>query len=607
MDEKESNENPKVSQSSLVSTEVKSVIPKNRSEVLKWNGWGYRDSKFKVTDQGMIRFTGNRYSIGETDLPFFTQWVQQVLNIDLTLRNVPREKFSSLEIPPSRVSTNLLNTLKEMKIDHTTDGPARLLRSHGQTLYDIYSLRYGKCFPRICDLVVWPANHDDVIRIVELVNVHDIVLVPFGGGTNVSGAVSCPTNENRCIVSVDTSQMNRFLWLDESNLLVCFEAGVIGQDLERELNKRGYTCGHEPDSYEFSSLGGWVATRASGMKKNVYGNIEDLVIDAKMVTCRGVVEKNSKVPRMSSGPDFQQIVLGSEGTLGIITEVTLKIRPLPDCWVYDSVVFPDFESGVKCMREVAKQRCQPVSIRLMDNTQFRFGQALRPVENTYGNLLDTFKKSYLTHVCGFHLESICVMTLLFEGKRSKVVSHRRCIAKIAVSFGGITAGERNGERGYMLTFVIAYIRDLALEYRVVAESFETSVSWDKTLSLCDNVKKTVANECNKLNIKYYLISCRVTQTYDSGCCVYFYFGFNWTGLDDPVSTYHHIETIARDTIMASGGSISHHHGVGKLRAHWYEKHMSKTVLSLYSASKKMLDPNNVFANGNLISFPLSKI
>jgi len=111
----------------------------------------------------------------------------------------------------------------------------------------------------------------------------------------------------------------------------------------------------------------------------------------------------------------------------------------------------------------------------------------------------------------------------------------------------------------------------------------------------------------ELNIKYYLISCRITQTYDSGCCVYFYFGFNWTGMDDPVSTYHHIESIARDTIMTSGGSISHHHGVGKLRVHWYEKHTSQTVLSLYKSSKNILDPNNVFANGNLTSFPVAKI
>ncbi|XP_050422434.1 alkyldihydroxyacetonephosphate synthase-like [Adelges cooleyi] len=586
---------------------IESVIPKNRLAVLKWNGWGYKDSKFQVTEKGIIRFTGNRYAIGETDLPFFTQWVQEVLNIDLNSRNVPRNNFESLELPLSIVPDDFLNALKTIKIDYTVDDLARLSRSHGQTLYDIYSLQHGKCYPRISDIVVWPRNHEEVVNLVDLVNHHDVVLIPFGGGTSVSGAVTCPENEKRCIVIVDTSQMNRLLWLDESNLLACFEAGIIGQDMERELRKQGYTCGHEPDSYEFSSLGGWVATRASGMKKNVYGNIEDLVIDAKMVTPKGVLEKNSKVPRMSCGPDFQQIIFGSEGTLGIITEVAIKIRPLPKCSVYNSVIFPNFESGVKCMREVARQRCQPASIRLMDNTQFKFGQALRPVGSIFGNMLDILKRKYLTGICGFRLDSVCVMTLLFEGTRSEVDNHKNRIFQIAASFNGVIAGEKNGERGYMLTFVIAYIRDLALEYNVVAESFETSVPWNNTILLCNSVKKTVENECKKLNIQHYLISCRVTQTYDTGCCVYFYFGFNWTGLDDPVLIYHHIESAARDTIIASGGSISHHHGVGKLRAHWYKKNTPKTVLSLYSASKKNLDPKNVFAVGNLITFPLSKL
>lgn len=171
--------------------------------------------------------------------------------------------------------------------------------------------------------------------------------------------------------------MNRILWLNKDNLVACCESGIIGQDLERELNRLGYTSGHEPDSYEFSSLGGWVATRASGkfraklalqtfkqiswdaylgMKKNTYGNIEDLVVHAKMVTTKGVLEKNCQVPRMSCGPDFNHVVMGSEGSFGVVTEVILKIRPLPQSKRYGSMVFPDFESGVKCMREVAKQR-----------------------------------------------------------------------------------------------------------------------------------------------------------------------------------------------------------------------------------------------------------
>lgn len=143
--------------------------------------------------------------------------------------------------------------------------------------------------------------------------------------------------------------------MDESNLTCCAEGGIIGQDFEAQLRAKGFTTGHEPDSYEFSSLGGWVATRASGMKKNTYGNIEDLLVHVRMVTPKGIIEKYCQVPRISAGPDIHHFILGSEGTLGVITEVVLKVRPLPACKKYGSVVFPDFASGVACLREVAKQ------------------------------------------------------------------------------------------------------------------------------------------------------------------------------------------------------------------------------------------------------------
>jgi alkyldihydroxyacetonephosphate synthase len=202
-------------------------------------------------------------------------------------------------------------------------------------------LREGQ-FKRIPDLVLWPICHNEVVQIVQLANKFNVVLIPYGGGTSVglsnflvkfvsltifksshqvSGAVTCPEDEPRSIAVLDTSQMNRMLWLDRENLTACFEAGIVGQDLERELQKIGLTVGHEPDSYEFSTLGGWVATRASGMKKNVYGNIEDILVRVKMVTVQGVLEKNVMAPRISCGPDFNQIIMGSEGLLGVITEV----------------------------------------------------------------------------------------------------------------------------------------------------------------------------------------------------------------------------------------------------------------------------------------------
>lgn len=184
--------------------------------------------------------------------------------------------------------------------------------------------------------------------------------------------------------------------------------------------------------------------------------------------------------------------------------------------------------------------------------------------------------------------------------RQQTLRHKKKkIYDIAKTYGGIPAGETNGERGYTLTFVIAYIRDLGLEYGVVSESFETSVSWNRTLSLCRNVKSRVAKECHARNIHYFLISCRVTQTYDAGCCVYFYMAFTYSGLRDPVGAYEEIEEAAREEILANGGSLSHHHGVGKLRASFYPEAVGQAGVSLYRAAKAHLDPHNIFASRNL--------
>lgn len=581
---------------------VKSAIPKKRQDLLKWNGWGYQDSGF-VAKEGVIHFIGKRYPVGETELPYLTEWAKDTFNLDLNKKNLPQSLPSHNRYPQPKIVDQTLELIQNLGVEYSLEGIDRLIRAHGHTMHDVFTLRES-FFDRIPDIVMWPKCHEDVERIVAFADENDVVIIPFGGGTSVSGAVTCPGNENRAIISLDTSQMNRILWVDRDNLVACCEAGIIGQDLERELKNLGFTTGHEPDSYEFSSLGGWIATRASGMKKNIYGNIEDLAVHVKMATPKGTLQKNCQVPRMSCGPDFNNIILGSEGTLGVVTEVILKIRPLPQCKKYGSVVFPNFESGVQFMREVARQRCQPASIRLMDNQQFIFGQALRPKPGYLGSLGTLFKKFYVTRIKGFDLTQMCVVTLLFEGDKNDVNLNEKKIYSIAKEFGGMPAGEINGERGYMLTFVIAYIRDIGLDHYVVAESFETSVPWDRALSLCKNVKHRVAKECQSYNIKHFMITCRVTQTYDSGCCIYFYFGFNYEGLKDPVHVYESIEEKARDEIIAAGGSISHHHGVGKLRKKWYKDTVSELGVSLFNATKLNLDPKNIFASGNIIKAKL---
>ncbi|XP_063825120.1 alkyldihydroxyacetonephosphate synthase [Ostrinia nubilalis] len=574
---------------------VKRTIPRKRQDLLKWYGWGYNDSRFSL-DQEHARFVGNRYALAGQPLPHLKEWAYE--NFRLDVNKPPKIPEPPTSFPESRLPGNVKQELEKIA-PLSVEGMDRLIRAHGQTLKDISCLRTNS-FPRIPDAVIWPESHGQVEQIVQCASRLRFVIIPFGGGTSVSGAITCPENEPRPILVLDTSEMCDILWLDKEQLLARVQAGIVGQDLEREMRARGFTVGHEPDSFEFSTLGGWVATRASGMKKNTYGNIEDLVVQTKTVTPRGVIEKSCRVPRISCGPEWEHVILGSEGCFGVVTEVTLKIRPIPAVTRYGSLVFPDWESGFHFEWEVARQRLQPSSIRLMDNEQFRFGQALKTETSWGGVILDGLKRIYITRIKGFDPTKLCVVTLLMEGTEEQVTEREKKLNSIAAQYGGVPAGAENGERGYTLTFVIAYIRDVGMEYDVVAESFETSVPWDRTLALCRNVKRCIREECEKRKIEHFLVSCRLTQTYDAGCCIYFYFAHNTEQCSDPVATYEEIEEAARNEIIASGGSISHHHGVGKLRKKWYTDTVSEPGRLLLLAAKKALDPDNIFAVGNMV-------
>lgn len=484
------------------------------------------------------------------------------------------------------------------------DAQERLHRGHGHTLQEIYALRNGS-MPRVPDAVVWPECHEHVVRIVAQAALHNVCVIPYGGGTSVSQALVCPSNEQRMIVALDMKAMNRVLWIDHDNMTMKVEAGAVGKQLEEQLNKKGYRLGHEPDSYEFSSVGGWVATRASGMKKNIYGNIEDLLVAVRMVTPTGTIEKSVEVPRISCGPDVFQMILGSEGVLGVVTECVFKVKPMPATQLYGSIVFPDFDSGVACMREINRQNCAPASIRLVDNEQFKFGQSLKPEGESswWDTMADWAKKFYVTRIKGFDPARMVAATLVLEGDAAACDRQLAQINAIAARFGGLAAGAENGIRGYFLTYVIAYIRDFGLQYSFIAESFETSVPWSRITQLCTNVKRVITDRARVHGVvRAPFVSCRVTQLYDAGVCVYFYFGFLTTGLADPVAVFSQIEEDARDEIIACGGSISHHHGVGKLRQKWFKDTVSPGGVRMIAGLKRAVDPNNIMGAANLTDF-----
>jgi len=320
-----------------------------------------------------------------------------------------------------------------------------------------------------------------------------------------------------------------------------------------------------------------------------------------MVTPVGILDRTAPVPRISAGPDINHVILGSEGTFGVITEAVMRLQPLPEEQIFGAIVFPSFEDGVKFMRAVAYHRTQPASIRLVDNEQFKFSHALKP--KTVGvkdAFMDLIKKKYITVYQGFDLNKISACTLVFEGSKETVAAQQKKVYSLAKQNGGIKADATNGKRGYELTFMIAYLRDFAFNMGLISESFETSVPWANALSLCNRVKEHVKKVARDLLVPGEpFTSCRLTQTYDVGCCIYFYIAIPFQGLKDPVHIFSELEHSAREEILNCGGSISHHHGVGKHRISFMPQTIGQTGIEVLRAIKKSLDPNNVFCSGNL--------
>ena len=562
--------------------------------------WGFRDTHFDFSENGHVMIRGTRYELSGKELPRFLPWVREVLECDVNPRNINRPSYPT-SIPEPRISAEWLDELEKFLTPNQLDtsGEVRLRHGHGHTQEEMYSIKYTK-LGRIPDVVIYPETEDQVMKLVEVAKKHRVSLIPFGGGTNVTDALRCDTHEQRMIVSVDMHRMNRILWIDRTNMMACIQAGAVGRHIMDELKKYGVTMGHEPDSVEFSTLGGWIATNASGMKKNRYGNIEDLVLDVSVVTSAGKLERTSASPRESIGLDLRRLMFGSEGTLGIITSAIVKIFSLPEVQQYGSVLFPTFEDGFKFMYDLARETTPPASVRVVDNLQFQFGLALKPKSSgMLAGLKSKAEKFFVTRIKGFAPDKMVACTLVFEGTRGEVERQQRDLYRIAARHGGMKAGVENGRRGYQLTFSIAYIRDFLMNYYIIAESFETSAPWSNALALCDNVKRRLIDEYQRRGLPGRpFVSARITQIYPTGVCIYFYFGFYYKGIPNPQEIYLELENAARDEILQSGGSLSHHHGVGKLRRAFLPRIMSETAHQWKRELKKSLDPTNIFGAGN---------
>jgi len=573
--------------------------PPSPAEAESLDVWGFRDTRFEINEKDRAIIRGNRYEHSGKEMPRLLPWIRETLKIDLDSRDIFQPSYPTT-IPEAFLSQGFMSAIREFLSPGQleSNGEVRMRHGHGHTQEEMYAIKYGQ-LGRIPDLVVYPENEEQVARLVEAAKKHDVSLIPYGGGTNVTDALRCHSHEKRMIASIDMTRMNRILWIDKKNQLACIQAGAVGRHIMSELRKYGVTMGHEPDSVEFSTLGGWIATNASGMKKNRYGNIEDIVLDVTVATAAGVLQRAGCSPRESIGLDLRRLMFGSEGTLGIVTSAVVKVFPLPEIQEYGSVLFPTFEDGFAFMYDLSREAVPPASVRLVDNLQFQFGLALKSASTGLGKVKSQLERLFVTKIKGFDPFKMVACTLVFEGSRQEVALQQSDLYRIAARHRGMKAGGENGRRGYQLTYSIAYIRDFLMNYYIIAESFETSVSWTDALRLCENVKHRLHLEYSRRNLPGKpFVTARVTQLYRTGVCIYFYFGFYFKGVANPQDVYLELENIARDEILNSGGSLSHHHGVGKLRRAFLPRILSPATLTLKRELKKSLDPSDVFGAGN---------
>ncbi len=562
--------------------------------------WGYADTRLELDGPRSVRMTGARYPLSGQSMPHLIPFVEQGLDLPFDAADARPE--STPPVPAPRLNAALMSALERLlpADRRSTDPIARLAHSHGQlAVGELDRLLYGGTFPRVADVVVEPVSEDEVRAIVAAGAEHGACLVPFGGGTNVSGALLCPEDETRTIVSIDMRRMRRVLSVDRANGCALVEAGINGAELEAELGAIGFTSGHTPDSLEFSTLGGWIATNASGMKKNRYGNIEDIVVEATLITPSGTVETRRPAARTSAGVQPLALFFGSEGNLGVITKALIAIHPKPEECRYGSLVFRSFADGVSFLKTVRAGGALPASIRLVNNREFRFGQALRPAAHGVAAWKSALQRAWLVRVLRFDPDRLSACTIVMEGTRDEVEQQERTLRQIAKRFGAVWGGAENGRRGYSLTFAIAYLRDFFSQFGILAESFETSAPWDRIEEVCGAAERALVSECAARGVagRPYL-SYRVTQTYHTGVCIYFTMAFSGRGLADPSAVFHDVEQTLRQVVLDHGGSLSHHHGVGKIRQRFLPQVSSNAGLEAIRAAKRGVDPGNVFGIAN---------
>lgn len=529
----------------------------------RWNGWGDDTIQYPLSPRALVFLRG---VVGEAEPPR-----------DATMSDV------SATVPPSR-----LRDLPGRDLVHV-DERERLKHARGQSLPDWVALRTGRVltFP---DGVAYPSSAGDVARLLEYAGRVDAQVIPYGGGTSVVGHIN-PEPGERPVLTVNMRRMNQLMRLDSISQLATFGAGVAGPELEAQLRARGFTLGHYPQSFEFSTLGGWVVTRSSGQQSLGYGRIENLFAGGVLLAPAGEM-RLPPFPASAAGPDLRQLVLGSEGRLGILTEATVRVSPLPEHEEFHAVFFPDFISGTTAVRRIVQTRLPLSLLRLSTPVETRTTLALAGHERLIG-LLET-----MLGVRGVG-DGKCMLLCGFTGQSKTVRDARQAVMEIAKDHGGVSVGRRFGDQWIEGRFRTPYLRNTLWELGYAVDTLETATTWDGVPHMVEVIEEALHSTLP--NGERVHVFTHLSHVYPQGASVYTTYLYRLAAdPDETLRRWGLLKGNASRAIVAAGGTISHQHGVGRDHAPYLQAEKSALGLAALRSAFAEFDPDGRMNPGVLL-------
>jgi len=460
--------------------------------------------------------------------------------------------------------------------DHVRDDDAaRVGHTRGLSTPDLLRLRAGEA-DDAPDAVVLPASHDEVLAVLGVGVEHRVAIVPYGGGTSVVGGLQPARDGFAGVVALDVKRLDRVLAVDEISRTATLEPGLRGPAAEAALARHGLTIGHFPQSFRYATVGGFAAARSSGQASAGYGRFDDVVVGLRVATPQGTLELG-RAPKSAAGPDLRQLMLGSEGALGVITAVTVAARSAPAERIYDGWRLPSFDEGATVVRRLVQDGPVPTVLRLSDEAETALNLA-RPDEIGAGGA------------------GGCLAIVGFEGEPGDVASRRERVSAILRDAGGeleAGAGESWAEGRYRAP----YLRDALLDVGGLVETLETATFWSRLSELYAAVGTALRDTLTAQGTPP-IVLCHISHVYSSGASLYFTIAA--AQADDPVSQWRAAKAAASDAIAAVGGAITHHHGVGVDHRPWYARELGPVGVALLRAAKDAVDPEGILNPGILV-------